>query len=856
MFIALLHAMAAAHCKAQSASMIHSLVDEVSAANIEAHIDALSNGIGPRSTIETRAAAANYIANQLESFGYTVTRQPVIGAAQVGENIVAQLPGTVNPDKTFVIGAHFDTVGRSPGADDNTSGVAAVLEIARAVKDARPDFSLEFVGFGLEEIGIIGSREYARDAAAQRRELIGAVSLEMIGYRSTREDSQVPVPNIPNCLAMSEASRTVGDFIGAVGNDNSVELIERFQQAATQYVPELLVITGQVAGNGECFPDTRRSDHYRFWEEGYQALLLTDTAEYRNPHYHQPSDTLATLDLGFARQVTQATLATALVSTNMLPGDFDGDTLLSVQDIDLLTAEIRKDEPRFWFDADGNEIVDGDDRTWWVHELKNTYFGDANLDGEFNSGDLTLVLQAGQYEDGIASNSTWATGDWNGDNEFDTSDLVFAFQDAGIETGPRQAIANVPEPATLSCWAIVGLLLVGRPTRRGSKKGLMTGGRMGRKHSGISYSHNSAIVVVLFLIMANGGNSVRATNLLVNGGFETFEETSPGIPTTFGDWQGDGSEIRTAENGIVPFEGSSMLRFLDTLHGQASAFENADIYQHFDLQPYADQISAGTLTLRAEAYFNRVAGDERTDTRFDIKLEAHSGQPVDFPMELDDATAVLFSDADVTTWEPVILEYVPPVGTSYIAMKVRAGEDVFNDLIGAEFDGHYVDAVELTIVSNHVACDLNGDGFCDVFDIEGLSARIRNGQSNPAWDVDNNGALDSDDRIVWVHELQGTYFGDANLDGEFNSGDLITVLETGQYEDGIIGNSTWASGDWNGDGDFDSGDFLVAFQDGGFEQGPRPSVRAVPEPTSVVLVAAGLIVVIVSGRRTPRRAWR
>ena len=137
-----------------------------------------------------------------------------------------------------------------------------------------------------------------------------------------------------------------------------------------------------------------------------------------------------------------------------VPGDFNADKELTVEDIDLLTAEIQNDEPRFWFDTDGDEIVDGDDRTHWVHELKNTYFGDANLDGEFNTGDLTLVFKASQYEDDIPMNSTWSTGDWNGDGEFDTGDLVAAFKDGGFEKGPRAAVNAVPEPTSFVLLAI------------------------------------------------------------------------------------------------------------------------------------------------------------------------------------------------------------------------------------------------------------------------------------------------------------------------------------------------------------------------------------------------------------------
>ena len=95
--------------------------------------------------------------------------------------------------------------------------------------------------------------------------------------------------------------------------------------------------------------------------------------------------------------------------------------------------------------------------------------------------------------------------------------------------------------------------------------------------------------------------------------------------------------------------------------------------------------------------------------------------------------------------------------------------------------------------------------------------------------------MNDDDRQIWVDELKSTYFGDANLDGEFNSRDLVLIFQAGEFEDEVIGNSTWATGDWDGNGDFNSGDFVVAFQAGGYEAGQRTAL-AVPEPGMVATV--------------------
>ena len=145
-------------------------------------------------------------------------------------------------------------------------------------------------------------------------------------------------------------------------------------------------------------------------------------------------------------------------------GDFDGDGMLTTNDINLLTAEVIAGTNNLEFDVDLNGVVDDSDRGAWVRGLKMTYFGDADLDGEFNSADLVTVLAGGQYEDDIVGNSLWETGDWNGDAEFTSADLVTALADGGYEQGPRAGVAAVPEPASgvLALLAVLGCLQMRR----------------------------------------------------------------------------------------------------------------------------------------------------------------------------------------------------------------------------------------------------------------------------------------------------------------------------------------------------------------------------------------------------------
>jgi hypothetical protein len=129
----------------------------------------------------------------------------------------------------------------------------------------------------------------------------------------------------------------------------------------------------------------------------------------------------------------------------------------------------------------------------------------------------------------------------------------------------------------------------------------------------------------------------------------------------------------------------------------------------------------------------------------------------------------------------------------------------------------------------------------DVADIDLLSAEVGLGSNNIQYDLNADAVVDQSDRDVWVHDLANTFFGDADLDGEFNSANLINVLAAGQYEDGEDSNSGWLSGDWDGDGDFTFSDLIDALADGGYEAGPRAA--AVPEPTPISFLAVATVVI-------------
>ena len=142
-------------------------------------------------------------------------------------------------------------------------------------------------------------------------------------------------------------------------------------------------------------------------------------------------------------------------------GDYNEDGRLTAIDIDQLTLAVRNSILDAIYDLNQDEQVNGDDRLYWIETLKDTYVGDADLDGQFDSHDMVAVFVAGEYEDDLADNSTWATGDWDGDGEFQSDDIVFSFQFGGYEQGPPEAVPAIPEPSGLvmSGLALIGAML-------------------------------------------------------------------------------------------------------------------------------------------------------------------------------------------------------------------------------------------------------------------------------------------------------------------------------------------------------------------------------------------------------------
>jgi hypothetical protein len=285
--------------------IVRTALDRVSTARLGADVDALDE---PRGTAQYAAAlrAAGYIADQLRGAGLDVQLDDVTaGNGQVLPNVVADLPGTGCSDTIFVIGAHYDTVNASPGADDNASGVAGMLEMARVLRSRPLPMTVRFIGFPFEEIGLLGSAQAAGDLADAGADVTGMISLEMIGFSATADDSFLGVPN---------------DYLATVANPASEYLARVFAAAHYEYVLDRFAPASVI--DPASFGDILRSDHAPFWNEGFRALLVTDTANFRNPNYHRETDTLATLDLDFLTDATRATLA-GLVAFGLVDANDD-----------------------------------------------------------------------------------------------------------------------------------------------------------------------------------------------------------------------------------------------------------------------------------------------------------------------------------------------------------------------------------------------------------------------------------------------------------------------------------------------------------------------------------------------------
>jgi Zn-dependent M28 family amino/carboxypeptidase len=257
-------------------------------ARLLAHLHEIVRERDPDGSPQGHAHVRAYIMRVLAGFG-DVRMHGFEHLGRSHHNLILDLPGC-DERPPILVGAHFDAVPGSPGADDNGSALAGLLELARAFAATPARHPLRLVAFDLEENERQGSRAYAHELKQGGERLKLMISLEMLGYRDRRPGAQKYPPGLRHFYPDR------GDFIALIGNLRTLPVLPRLARRMRSAVPcEFLA----VPCRGRVLPDTRRSDHASFWDLGYPAVMVTDTANMRNPHYHRPSDRIETLDLDF-----------------------------------------------------------------------------------------------------------------------------------------------------------------------------------------------------------------------------------------------------------------------------------------------------------------------------------------------------------------------------------------------------------------------------------------------------------------------------------------------------------------------------------------------------------------------------
>ncbi len=268
---------------------------QVNSTRLFEHIEALNF---ERFESSDRDRARRYLVQTLTGFGW----KPQLQVFEGGVNVFAQRPGTVADADALLVSAHYDTVKGSPGADDNGSAIAATLEVARLLGSRSTQRPLWLAFFDREETGLLGSLNFT-SRPENLVNLAGVVNLEMMGYACYTSGCQKYPEGLPVPLLSDR-----GDFLGVIGDQEHLPLLNAFQMPASTppTQPKLpAIITVPIPLKGLLTPDVLRSDHAPFWARNIGAVMVGDTANFRNPHYHQPSDTPETLDRAFLAGATQ-----------------------------------------------------------------------------------------------------------------------------------------------------------------------------------------------------------------------------------------------------------------------------------------------------------------------------------------------------------------------------------------------------------------------------------------------------------------------------------------------------------------------------------------------------------------------
>jgi len=281
------------------------------------HVSAPSGLTTIKDSLDTRFNRYNLQTQRLP-FSY-------IGTAS--ENILGRQAGSHHEKSVIIVDGHFDAVANTPGADDNASAVAGVLAASRVLSGYHFKKSINYIGFDKEEQGLIGAAQYVNNSIKPFEQIEAVLNMEMIAYYSDAINSQQIPPGFgqlfPAAVDSIMASGNRGIFLFTIGNTFSASLSSTFDSVARLYVPGVRSLVLNVPGNGQIAQDLRRSDHAVFWDAGYKALMLTDAANFRNPYYHTPGDSLGTLNIPFLVRNIKAVVATAAALAQPISADAD-----------------------------------------------------------------------------------------------------------------------------------------------------------------------------------------------------------------------------------------------------------------------------------------------------------------------------------------------------------------------------------------------------------------------------------------------------------------------------------------------------------------------------------------------------
>jgi Zn-dependent M28 family amino/carboxypeptidase len=276
--------------------------------NVRRHVDMLAGVLGERNALHCYGAleaAARYVEDTLRAAGYSPRAQEFFVYGKPVRNVDAELPGVTRPKRIWVVGAHYDSVDGSPAADDNASAVAALLEVARLLAARRPRDTVRFAAFVNEEPPFykgpdMGSLRYAARCRERGERVACMINFEMLGYYTDAPRSQ-RYPHPLNRAPYKWFLPTRGNFIAFCGDVRSFGMTRRCNRLfrrSVRFPTRWVAAPDRICGHG-------MSDHWSFWEHGYRAVMVTDTAFFRNPHYHKPSDRPDTLDYPRMATVTE-----------------------------------------------------------------------------------------------------------------------------------------------------------------------------------------------------------------------------------------------------------------------------------------------------------------------------------------------------------------------------------------------------------------------------------------------------------------------------------------------------------------------------------------------------------------------